>query len=570
MQVFQHAAELHSAGRILDALALYDGLAASLPQLGHFWHFYGLASFQAGDSAAAQVRLRRALLLSPQDASCLNRFACIFLAANMPEEARRHLRHALALSPNHAEGLYNCGEAERLLGNNTAALACLDRATAACPEEAGWQLSRAKVLHELDRLEDARSLLESLADSELKSSEYFFQMGRTLFEFFEADAAITLYRRALLLTPAAAEGYNNLQLVLRSVGRQGEGVRSARYARTIRPGDPVLEYNLADSLLAAGDIHAGFARYGWRHRKDEVRIDRLGLPAEWDGRPATDDKALLLCHEQGIGDEIRLVSCVTDTSQMYGGRVVLESDARLVPLFERSFKGIEIVEKVARSGTIGAVADYNSLVAERRIGSCLMLGDMPRYVRPDLNSFPTKPGFLIPDPEERARWREQFEAAAPRHAVGFCWRSGMRRPAWRHNDMKIQDLAPIIEQPGILPVCLQYDEYEAEVRAVEEMTGTKMFRPEGIDQRNELDRVAAMISALDMVISVDTSVLLIAGAVGTPAIGLHSARSALFFGAQSDPWLPSERSLVKGGNRSWTAVIEEATPLMEEMLAARP
>lgn len=569
VQVLQHAAALHSAGRITEALALYDGIAASLPQLSQFWHFFGLASFQAGKNAAARVRLRRALLLAPQDANGLNRFACIFLAENAPEMARRHLRHALSVAPDHAEACYNIGEAERLIGNGSAALACFDRATTARPEETSWQLSRAKLLYELGRLEDARAILESLARTGLKSSELFFQMGRTLFELFEADTAIAFYRRALLLSPGAAEGYNNLQLVLRSVERYREAVESARFARTIRPGDPVLEYNFADALLAAGEIAEGFAHYGWRHRKEEVRIERRGLPPEWDGRPATGDKALLLCHEQGIGDEIRLVSCVSDIRRRYGGRIILESDSRLVSLFERSFEAVEVVPKIARPQGEGARADYSSLILERRIGSHLMLGDMPRYVRPDVNSFPRSPGFLIPDPEERARWRARLDAAGPWPKVGFCWRSGLRRPAWRHDDTEIQDFAPLFSRSGIRPVCLQYDEYETEIRPLEKLTGTKVFRPVGIDQKNELDRVAAMISVLDLVVSVNTSVLLIAGAVGVPAIGLHSARGALFYGARSDPWLPAERSLIKGGNRPWKAVIEETIPLMEEILAAK-
>jgi tetratricopeptide (TPR) repeat protein len=569
VQVFQHAATLHSAGRIPEALALYEGLAASLPQLGQFWHFFGLASFQAGETAAARERLRRALLLSPQDANCLNRFACIFLAANAPETARQHLRHALALSPDHAEACYNSGEAERLLGNNPAALACFDRATAARPEEANWQLSRAKLLHELGRLQDARAALENLAQMGLKSSELFFQMGRTLFEFFEADRAIAFYRRALLLTPGSAEGYNNLQLVLRSVERHSEAVDSARYARTMRPGDAVLEYNLADALLAAGQMAEGFARYAWRHHKDEVRIERRCLPPEWDGRPATDDKALLLCHEQGIGDEIRLVSCVADITRRYNGRIVLESDPRLVALFERSFEGVEVVPKIAQMNGIAPGADYRTLCTERQIGSHIMLGDMPRYVRPDLKAFSEVPGFLTPDPEERAQWRGRFDVAAGGPAVGFCWRSGMQRPGWRHNDMRIEDLVPLFSRSGILPVCLQYDDHETELRSLEQMTGKRVFRPEGIDQRIELDRVAAMASALDLVVSTNTSVLLIAGAVGTPVIGLHAARGALFLGARSNPWLPSERSLVKGGNRSWRTVMEEAIATMEQMLTAK-
>jgi len=569
VQIFQQAAALHSAGRVAEALTLYDGLAAALPQLSQFWHFYGLASFQAGQRDAARDRLRRALLLTPEDANCLNRFACTFLASEVPETARRQLRHALALSPDHAEACYNLGEAERLLGNNAAALTYFERATTSRPGDAGWQLSRAKLLHECDRIEEARTLLEVLERAGMATSEFFFQMGRTLYESFEADRAIVYYRRALLLTPAAAEGYNNLQLVLRTTERQADAVRLARFARTLRPGDPVLEYNLADALFDAGQIAEGFSRYSWRHRKDEARMARIGLPPEWKGEPAAGDKALLLCHEQGIGDEIRLASCIADIKRRYGGRIVLESDPRLVPLYQRSFNGVDLVAKIARTEDSGPVSDYRAMVEEHAIGAHLMLGEMPLHVRPSLDAFPKTPGYLVPDREERERWRARFDAIASSPKVGFSWRSGLRRPGWRHDDVDIKCLAPLLGRAGILPVCLQYDEYETEVRSLELLTGAKVARPENIDQKNELDRVAAMIAALDLVISVNNSVLFIAGAVGTPAIGLHSTRSALFYGAASNPWLASEHSLVKGGNRSWDEVVREAIPLVERVLAGK-
>ncbi|WP_420406396.1 glycosyltransferase family 9 protein [Nisaea sp.] len=196
-----------------------------------------------------------------------------------------------------------------------------------------------------------------------------------------------------------------------------------------------------------------------------------------------------------------------------------------------------------------------------------MLDDMPCHVRPHLDAFPKSPGFLRPDAAEEAGWRTRFASATSLPSVGFCWRSGLRRPAWRHNDLVIAQLAPLFGRTDFLPVCLQYDEYEAEIQELEKLTGVPVFRPEAIDQRDELDRVAAMIAALDLVIATDTSVLFIAGAVGTPVIGLHASRSAMFLGASSNPWLASERSLIKGGNRSWEAAINEALPLIEEILS---
>ncbi|UUX50498.1 tetratricopeptide repeat protein [Nisaea acidiphila] len=566
VQKFHRAAELHSAGRVADAMSAYRELEALLPSLSQFWHFYGLATLQSGDLGAAARRLCRALLLTPSDANCLNRFACIFLSGGRPESAQKQLRRALSISPTLAEACYNLGEAERSLGNRAAALACFERAVAAAPENTAWQVSVATLLNDLGRATEARAILEPLEQKGALSAELFFQMGRARFDFCEAEEAVAYYHRALLANPSAPEGYNNLQLVQRSVGRMTEGVRTAVHGRTLRPSDPVLEYNLGDALLAAGKISEGYLQYSWRHLKDEVRVDRRGLPQEWNGSPATGNAALLLCHEQGIGDEIRFASCVRDIRRLYGGRVILEADPRLVPLFQRSFDDVTVIEKIRRSAEKIAVADCGPLVARENIGAYLMLGDMPRLVRPNLDAFSPVPGFLLPAVSELELWLRRFKDAGQHRSVGFCWRSGLRRPGWRHNDLEARQLAPLFEAAEFLPVCLQYDECDDEIRELEKVTGKPVYKPLEIDQKNELDRVAGMIAALDLVVSANTSVLFIAGAVGTPAIGLHGSRTAVFLGARNNPWLASEISVVKGGNRTWDQVIPEAAALIQKAL----
>ncbi|MEP0499181.1 hypothetical protein [Nisaea sp.] len=538
-----------------------------MQDLSHFWHFYGLALFQAGKSAEAIDSFHRSLLLAPGDANCINRFSCIFLSDGEPDDAWPQLRHALVIAPNHPEAWRNIAEAERLRGDPFNARISLEKAMVLLPEEAGWQLSYAAVLNDLELPEEALSALQAVAKTSAPTPEYYFQEARAFFDAFKASQAIISYRKSLLMTPAAPQALNNLRLLEQSIGRMPDGVKSATRACVLEPGNTALQHGLTDALLSAGEIEHGQARNFWRHLKPEILIIRQGLPEEWNGGPCRDGQSLLICHEQGIGDEIRFASCIPDIQKRFGGPVILESDKRLATLFARSFPGLTVVEKVQRSDSNPPTAQYRPLVEEHGIGRYIMLADLQSFVRPSLEAFPRTAGYLTPDVTETRHWKDHFRATGKQPAVGLSWRSGMRRAGARHNYPELQDIVPFLKGADFLPVCLQYDMSSSERTAIQKASTKQLYIPAGIDQRNELDRVAAMIAALDLVISPNTSVLMIAGAVATPSIGLHSERGATFLGAKTDPWFPEECSLIKSGDGSWSALINEAIPYLTRMLS---
>jgi Flp pilus assembly protein TadD len=568
IQVLQNALAIHNAGRIGEAVPLYESAAPQLQDLSHFWHFYGLALFQSGATAKAIDCFRRSLLLAPGDANCINRFACIFLSGDDPDDAWAQLRHALVIAPDHPEAWRNIAEAERLRGDPSNARISLEKAMALRPEDANWKMSYAAVLNDLELPEEALAALQSFTKSSAPTPEYYFQEARSFFDAFKASRAIMSYRKSLLMTPGAPQALNNLQLLERRVGRMQDGVKSATRACVLEPGNTGLQHGLADALLSAGEIARGQARNFWRHLKPEILIIRQGLPEEWDGKPCRDGQGLLICHEQGIGDEIRFASCIPDIQKRFGGPVILESDKRLTALFARSFPGLTVVEKVQRSDTDPPTAQYQPLVQEHGIGRYMMLADLQSVVRPSVETFPDQAGYLAPNATETAYWKDRFRATGSGPAVGISWRSGMRRAGARHNYPELKDIVPLLEAAEFLPVCLQYDASGSETETIQATSGRQLYIPPGIDQREELDRVAAMIAALDLVISPNTSVLMIAGAMGTPSIGLHSQCGAIFFGAERDPWFPGECSLVKTGDRSWPALIDEAIPHLIRMLSS--
>ena len=153
VQILQKALALHDAGQIEEALPLYEAATPGLQDLSHYWHFYGLALFQTGDTAKAMNYYRRALLLAPEDANCINRFACIFLTGDAPDTAISQLQHAMAATPDHPEVWRNIAEAQRLTGD-IAALAFLSKKQWLCVQMNELHLPTL-VLNDLELPEEA-------------------------------------------------------------------------------------------------------------------------------------------------------------------------------------------------------------------------------------------------------------------------------------------------------------------------------------------------------------------------------------------------------------------------------
>jgi hypothetical protein len=181
------------------------------------------------------------------------------------------------------------------------------------------------------------------------------------------------------------------------------------------------------------------------------------------------------------------------------------------------------------------VADYGWLKSLGGVNASVLMGDLPRYLRPSLNKFPDPHAFLLPDAGEIARWKEIFGSKA----IGICWRSGKLGGHRSIQFAPLQAWGTFLRQTDVPLVCVQYDASPEEVTALEEISGRKILVPEGIDQKNELDRATALMAALDTVISAPTAVACLAAAAGTRTFKLLYGLSWTALGQDHEPFTPA-------------------------------
>jgi ADP-heptose:LPS heptosyltransferase len=281
--------------------------------------------------------------------------------------------------------------------------------------------------------------------------------------------------------------------------------------------------------------------------------------ANWTGGPLKRIR-LLVRAEQGVGDQILFASLIPDLAARAKaeGGLILECEPRLAPLFARSFPDVAVRPSVIK--TIGGVptADYGWLKAAGGANAAVLMGSLPRYLRGSPDAFPNPHRFLVPDTEEKARWRKAFERDGKK-IIGISWRSG--KVGGGDRDLQyapLQEWARFLKATDATFVCAQYAVTAQEIAVLEEMSGRKILVPEMLDQKNELDRTCAMLAALDVVISAPTAVSWLAAGAGVPTLKLLYGPVWTAMGEKHEPFAPACETLNPAKLGDWADVFRQA------------
>jgi hypothetical protein len=236
--------------------------------------------------------------------------------------------------------------------------------------------------------------------------------------------------------------------------------------------------------------------------------------------------------------------------------VILECEPRLTSLFARSFPDVAVRPAAIKNIAGTPVADYGWLKAAGGATAAILMGSLPKYLRPTLQSFPKPHHFLVPDPQERAHWRTIFETG--KKIIGISWRSGKFGDGERALQYApLQDWASFLRQTDATFVCAQYDAMDEEIAALEQMSGRKILVPENLDQKNELDRTCAMLSALDVLISAPTAVSWLAAGAGVRTLKILFGEVWTAIGHDYEPLAPACEGVCPAIRGDWTDVFRQ-------------
>lgn len=352
------------------------------------------------------------------------------------------------------------------------------------------------------------------------------------------EDALAAAQRAQALAPDSLEARTRAGIALQYLGRDDAAVAALETVLAAEPNYALARFHLALLRLARRD-YAGWSDYEAREAA-RLAPRHAHLP-RWAGRA---DEAVLAVGEQGLGDEIMFASCVPDLAA-HAGRCAFECSPRLVRLFARSFPGVEVLG----AGTPLPAA----------IDAVVPLGSLPQWFRPGSDAFPRHAGYLRADPDRVAHWRERLDALGAGLKVGVSWRGGTRASRTATRSLPLVDWRPLLDVKGVHWVSLQYGEnVTAEIATACERTGVPVAHWQ--EAITDYDETAALVSALDLTISVCTSVVHLAGALGRPVWVLAPAVPEWRYGLRGAhmDWYPSARVFRQTSAGDWTQVLASA------------
>ncbi len=583
-----------SKGTVLDtlkkydaALACYDQAIALFPDNPRFWSNRGVTLDKAGRYEEALASYAKALSIKPDYAEALNNRGLVLNELKHHDDAVASYDQALGIKPDYAEAWSNRGLAlsglkryEDALTSHDRALSirpdyaeawthrglalyeltCYDDALTSCdralnikPDHAAAWTNRGLVLCELKRHDDAVASHDTALAIEPEYAAAWSNRGLALNELGRYDDALASYDRALDIKPDYAQAWTNRGVVLHDLNRHQEALDNFERALAIVPDHAGAHYNAGICRLAIGDFERGWQGYEWRWEYSMKEKNPFPDIRKWEGEKNI--PSLLIWAEQGIGDQI-LYSSMLEEMKQYSGNLMVSLDARLVPLYQRSFSDIQFV---AHDESL-----YNEAVEMQ-----IPIGSIGGFLRKNISDFSRqKASYLAADSERTGDLRRRIRKDT-RLVGGLSWTSTNEKIG-SSKSMGLQDLLPLLSCDRFSFVDLQYGDTALERRNMKTSSGIDIEHIDDIDNFNDIDGLASLIDACDFVVTVSNVTAHLAGALGKKTYLLVPyAHGKLWYwhvGRENSPWYPSVSVFSQAVDGDWKSVVADVMEEMNSML----
>lgn len=494
---------LRTLGRLAEALAGYDTALSQKGDYADAWYNRGLALHDLKQFEQALQSCRQALVLKPDYAAAHNTCGLALKELGQAQAAVEAYDKALAIKPDLAEAWTNRGVALQSLQRYEEALRSYDQAIAYAPEVVQTWSNRGSVLNRLRRSQDA---LQS-------------------------------YDRAVALDPTFANAWNNRGVTLVDLGQRAEALLDYEKAVALDPDNADAHWNMSLCHLQLGNFEKGWAGHEWRWKAATlVLAPRHFTEPQWRGDAPLQGKTILLYADQGFGDALQFCR-YAKLLQDRGAKVILEVGKALVPLLT----GLDGTSRVIATGDALPAFDFQS-----------PLGSLPAAFKADANNIPMPAGYLRAADGKRAAWRARLGAKTKRR-VGLVWSGNTQHTNDHNRSIPLADFLKMLP-PGLDYVSLQRDVHAEDRAALRTRADIRDIGGHLAD----FSDTAALADLMDVIISVDTSVVHLAGAMGRPVwVLLPFNPDWRWMLERSDsPWYASARLYRQKRAGDWAEVFE--------------
>lgn len=503
-----------------------------------------VAAVVAGDRSRLFSRERPVRVADPQPLANPDRafqVAAEVHKAGQVDQARRLYAEILADHPGHAEAVHMMGAAALQKLAYPESLIFLEAARRLGLDSAEFGTNLAVAYRRTGRVDEAERMLRDILAERPKTPEALVNLGTLLVDTDRPEEAVPLLEQAAVLRPWMAEVHRAMGNALKEMDRPAEALPHFDRALRLAPTNADLKVDRAHARLSVGDLPGGFSDYEARWKGTEMVPRSFTMPL-WDGR-AFEGRTLLVHGEQGLGDHIQFARFLPMVVRR-GGSVILEVREPLIPLIS----GMDFGGAVRFVVQGGPVPDHDMQVP---------MMSLPFLLGITLDTLPAQVPYLHAEPARVERWR-MLAGDGRGPLIGLAWQGNPRARADRGRSPPLADLAPILKLRGVRFVALQ-KEHGLDQLADSPHRGRIILPGDGFDSGPGafLD-TAAVMTLCDGIVTSDTAVAHLAGALGRPTYLMlkHAADWRWMVGRDTSPWYPTMRLFRQTRRGDWAGVAE--------------
>jgi Flp pilus assembly protein TadD len=501
--------------------------------------------YRAGDLQKAAGLYAEIIRHQPDSIDALFMLGIINAQTGNLNAAAEYFRKLIAVHPTHTGAYYNLGNVYRDQGQFSEAFKCYQKAIQLNPGHTEAFINIGIIFKMQGRFDEEAACYQKAIQLDPRSAAAFFNLGHHFFEKEQFDKALACYEKVSLLNPQSAHAYMNLGLVLRIEGRNEEALACYRKAVLLNPNDASAHWNLSNVLLLIGNYREGWEEFEWFRKTEDCNKRQRNFPQPlWNGSDI-EGRTMLLHAEEGFGDTLQFIRYAPFVVQR-GAKVIVESQKELTSLL----KNVNGIQDVISHGSELPPFDIH----------CPLMS-LPRVFGTTLENIPAHTPYLSPAPSQVREWRERLQRDHSHTKIGLVW-SGGGLPFRKSCSLEL--FSPLASLQGISFYSLQKGSPAKQSKSAPE--GMKLT--DYTDELRNFSDTAAFIENLDLIITVDTAVAHLAGALGKKVWTLlpFVPDWRWLLNRDDSPWYPTMKLFRQPSLGDWRSVIAEIVDTLRKKI----
>lgn len=539
----------YAAGRLTECVQAALNLIETEPHNPFLRNILGAARARQSQFKKARDDFRKALALKPDYAEAYNNLGNALKEENELESAIYCYKRAIFLTPDYADAHCNAGNALKQSGLIRESIISYKIAAAIKPDSHITYNNLGIALKESGDINGAITSYGRAISVNPSYADAYNNLGLALRKKGEISSAMMAFQTALSLSPANSRAYNNLGNVLCDFEQIDQAAKTFYRAHQINPGFAVALWNHSLIELLQGEFETGFAKYEWRiHRRELRKTFPLFNKPRWDGT-VFPDKIIFIHSEQGLGDTLQFIRYINVLNDL-GMRPIVSVQKSLIPLLSYSFPGLEI----KREPEVPEQFDY-----------FIPLMSLPHALRTNSQTIPSSIPYLYADPERVEKWRGRLGPGG--FKIGVCWQGSAGRVD-KGRSFQLQELMNIARMPGVRLISLHKGAGESQLANLPEGLHVETLGEDFDPPGSAFLDTAAVMALCDLIITSDTSVAHLAGALGVPVwvVLKHIPDWRWLLDRADSPWYPSMRLFRQDTAHDWRSAFAKIESALNAIL----